>query len=176
VQATLMAMHPNRSLAAHRYETVEATMNTPARKYVAHESSTLSKRLEGRLRVIAKQSVTVWFNRDRLDRLLAEYVSSLDDCELLYAIDESGRQVSSNIYTNTIDGSAYGQDLSQRPYAISLSVLNSVAEQSAFSCGAYTSQATQRLCATVMYGVTSGASLMGYIAADIHLASEPGGE
>lgn len=148
-------------------------MNGSAREYVAHDNSTLSKRLEGRLRVIAKQSVTVWFNRDRLDRLLAEYVSSLEDCELLYAIDENGHQVSSNVYASTIDASAYGQDLSQRPYAISLSVLNKVAEQSAFSCGAYTSQATQRLCATVMYGVTSGSALMGYIAADIHLAVKP---
>jgi hypothetical protein len=148
-------------------------MNRSAREYVAHDNSTLSKRLEGRLRVIAKQSVTVWFNRDRLDRLLAEYVSSLEDCELLYAIDENGRQVSSNVYADKIDADAYGQDLSQRPYAISLSVLNKVAEQSAFSCGAYTSRATQRLCATVMYGVTSGSALMGYIAADIHLAAEP---
>lgn len=145
-------------------------MNGSVREYIAHDNSTLSKRLEGRLRVIAKQSITVWFNRDRLDRLLAGYVSSLEDCELLYAIDENGRQVSSNIYTDRIENSAYGQDLSQRPYAISLSVLNKVAAQSAFSCGAYTSRATQRLCATVMYGVTSGSSLMGYIAADIRLA------
>ena len=150
-------------------------MSETARNYMAEEKSALSKRLDGRMRVIAKQSVTVWFNRDRLDKLLAGYISQLDNCELLYAIDESGRQVSSNIHVDSIDSSAYGQDLSQRPYAISLSVLNNVAAHGAFACGAYTSQVTQRQCVTVMYGVSSVASLMGYIAADIHIpAQQPG--
>lgn len=148
-------------------------MSESARLYVAEQKSTLSNRLDGRMRVIAKQSVTVWFSRDRLDKLLAGYISQLENCELLYAIDESGRQVSSNIHLDAIDTSAYGQDLSQRPYAISLAVLNNVAGHGAFACGAYTSQVTQRECVTVMYGVSSAASLMGYIAADIHIAARP---
>jgi hypothetical protein len=148
-------------------------MSESAQRIVAEENSTVSKRLDGRMRVIAKQSVTVWFNRDRLDRLLAGYISQLDNCELLYAIDESGRQVSSNIHVDSIDANAYGQDLSRRPYAISLAVLNNVAGHGAFACGAYTSQVTQRECVTVMYGVSSSASLMGYIAADIHVPAQP---
>lgn len=151
-------------------------MSEPARIYSAQCSTTLSKRLEGRMRVIAKQSVTVWFNRDRLDRLLAAYVSQLDDCELLYAIDENGRQVSSNIHAQSIDVGACGQDLSQRPYVIRLSVLNNVAAYGAFACGAYTSQATQRPCVTVMYGVTAGESLLGFIAADIHVHDATGSD
>jgi hypothetical protein len=153
-----------------------SSMSDSARKYAADENTAIGKRLDGRMRVIAKQSVTVWFNRDRLDRLLAAYISQLDDCELLYAIDENGRQVSSNIHTDSIDASAYGQDLSQRPYAVSLSVLNNVAAHGAFTCGAYTSQVTRRECVTVMYGVTTSASLMGYIAADIFVAAEPTGD
>lgn len=128
----------------------------------------LSRRFDGRLRVVAKQSVTYWFNQDRLDKLLAQYIGSLEGCELIYAIDESGRQVSSNIFSTTIDTSAYGQDLSQRPYAVSLSVLGNVARDGAFAFGAYVSQATQRTCVTVMYGVTSGPYLMGFIAADFY--------
>lgn len=145
-------------------------MSETAYKYTPRDSTALNKRLEGRMRVIAKQSVTVWFNRDRLDRLLAGYISQLDDCELLYAIDENGRQVSSNIHAASIDAGAYGQDLSQRPYAIRLSVLNNVAAHGAFACGAYTSKATQRPCVTVMYAVAAGDALMGFIAADIHIA------
>jgi hypothetical protein len=147
-------------------------MSESARNYVTEENSAVSKRLDGRMRVIAKQSVTVWFNRDRLDRLLAGYISQLDNCELLYAIDESGCQVSSNIHVDSINVDTYGQDLSQRPYAISLAVLNNVAGHGAFACGAYTSQVTQRECVTVMYGVSSAASLMGYIAADIHVPAQ----
>lgn len=148
-------------------------MPDSAREYTSQDNTSLSKRLEGRLRVIAKQSVTVWFNRDRLDRLLAEYVGLLDDCELLYAIDATGHQVSSNIHVGSIDVSTYGQDLSRRPYAISLAVLNNAAAHGAFACGAYTSQVTYGPCVTVMYCVTSGDSLMGYIAADIRTAVKP---
>ncbi len=128
----------------------------------------LSQRFGGRLRVIARQSVTYWYNRDRLDKLLTQYIGSLEGCELMYAIDESGRQISSNIYSNSIDASTYGQDLSQRPYAVSLSVLSNVARHGAFACDAYVSQATHRPCVTVMYGVTAGSSLMGFVAADFY--------
>jgi len=132
----------------------------------------LSEQFDGRLRVIAKQSVTYWFSQEKLDKLLAQYIASLEGCELIYAIDQSGRQVSSNIHATSIDNSAFGQDLSDRPYAISLSVLKSVANHGAFSCDAYVSQATQRPCVTVMYGVTSGELFMGFIAADFYPAEE----
>lgn len=132
----------------------------------------LSQKFNGRLRVIAKQSVTYWFSHDKLDKLLAQYIGSLEGCKLIYAIDQSGRQVSSNVHAKSVDTSAYGQDLSQRPYVVSLSVLRDVAFHGAFACDAYTSQATQRPCVTVMYGVTSGASLMGFIAADFYPTEE----
>lgn len=127
---------------------------------------------ERRLRVIARQSVAFWFNRDRLDSLLASYVGVLDDCELLYAIDASGRQVSSNILADSIDISAYGQDLSARPYSVSLRVLQDPLKHGAFACRRYTSQASLRPCVTVMYGVSAGASLLGYVAADIQVPDE----
>lgn len=142
------------------------------RESYAQDGMRLSKRFDSQLRVLAKQSVTVWFNRDRLDRLLAGYVGVLEGCQLIYAIDVSGRQVSSNIHTNSIDVSAYGQDLSRRPYAVSLSVLNNAAFHGAFACNTYTSQVTMDSCVTVMYGVTSGTSLLGFIAADFYPPSE----
>lgn len=132
----------------------------------------LSQKFDGRLRVIAKQSVTYWFNHDKLDKLLAQYIGSLEGCKLIYAIDQSGRQVSSNVHAKLVDTSAFGQDLSQRPYAVSLSVLRDVAFHGAFACDEYVSQATQRPCVTVMYAVTSGASLMGFIAADFYPPEE----
>lgn len=128
----------------------------------------LSRRFTGRLRVIAKQSVKYWFDRDRLDKLLAEYIGSLEGCELIYAIDQSGRQISSNVFPASIDASFYGQDLSRRPYAISLSALNDLARHEVFTCNSHVSQATNEPCETVLYGVTSEASLMGFIAADFN--------
>lgn len=116
----------------------EAILDNRSRESVARHDETLSQQFNNRLRVIAMQAVTYWFSHDRLDNLLAQYIGSLENCELLYAIDTSGRQISSNIYATSIDLSAYGQDLSRRP------------------------------CATVMYGVTAGASFMGFIAADFY--------
>ncbi len=132
----------------------------------------LTRQFGGRLRVVAKQAVTVWFNHDRLDRLLASYIATLEGCELIYAIDASGRQVSSNVLPDAIDTGAYGQDLSQRPYALSLSFLNNVASQGAFACDAYLSQATQSQCVTLMHGVASEDSLLGFIAADFYPGDE----
>lgn len=150
----------------------EANMQDSPRDPDERTHEALSQRFGGRLRVVAMQAVTYWFNQDRLDKLLAQYIGSLEGCELIYAIDKSGRQISSNIYSTSIDSSAYGQDLSQRPYAVSLSVLSNVARHRAFACDAYVSQATRRPCVTVLYGVTSKASLMGFIAADFYPDSD----
>ena len=118
------------------------------------------------LRLIARRSVRVWFNHGRLDRVLSENAGICPRCELLYAIDADGRQVSSNIRAGSIDPDAYGQDLSLRPYSVSLAVLGNAAFQGAFVCEPYLSQATRRPCVTVMYGVTAGQSVLGFIAAD----------
>lgn len=134
--------------------------------------TSLSKEFDSRLRVIARQSVTYWFSQDRLDKLFAQFIGSLEGCNLLYAIDQSGRQVSSNVHARSIDTSAFGQDLSDRPYSVRLSVLRDVAFHGAFACDAYISQASQQPCVTVMYGVTSGESLMGFIAADFYPVDE----
>jgi hypothetical protein len=128
----------------------------------------LRRRLDRPLRSIARRTVPIWFVRDRLDRVLSESIHSLEGCELIYAIDLEGRQVSSNVLPESMDRDAYGQDLSRRPYAVSLSVLHDAAFRGAFICDAYVSRVTERPCVTVMRGVTSGSSLLGFIAADFY--------
>ncbi len=128
------------------------------------------------LRVIARRAVRVWFNRERLDQVLAEHIETCSYCDLIYAIDVDGRQISSNIHAGSIDHSAYGQDLSRRPYSVSLAVLNNAAFGGAFLCDAYISQVTRRPCVTLMYGVTSGPTPLGFIAADLDPANLPRSE
>ena len=55
-------------------------------------------------------------------------------CDLLYAIDTDGRQVSSNIHERSIDPGSYGQDLSLRPYLFTMPLSGNVAFQGAFLC------------------------------------------
>lgn len=146
----------------------ETDTRDPQQDLARHTAEILRRRFDGRLRVIAMQSIRYWFNQDRLDRMLAQYINTLEGCELIYAIDRSGRQVSSNIFPGRIDAGAFGQDLSDRPCAINVSDLRDIARRGAFACDAYLSKATRRPCVTVMYAVMSESSLMGFIAADFH--------
>lgn len=129
----------------------------------------LCTRFEARLRAINKRIVRVWFYRERLDEVLAEIFHPELPCDLVYAIGQGGRQVSSNVYPFTIDISSYGQDLSARPYSITASVLHNAAFQGVFSCGCYTSQITGQPCITLMKGVTAGVTTLGFVAADFDL-------
>ena len=150
----------------HQLEITDSTTATTRERTMGPGHDSLSQRFNRQLRAIAKQSVTVWFAQSRLDRLLAEQIGSLEGCELMYAIDATGKQMSSNIHPDSIDTSAYGQDLSGRPYVVSLSVLRNPGFNRAFACDAYVSTESQRSCVTVMCGVTFGSTLMGFIAAD----------
>ena len=141
-------------------------MLIPKSSSLADHAGVLSDYFERPLRSIANRAMTVWFNRDRLDRVLEEVLVACDDCELVYAIDVGGRQMSSNVQPGGADRSAYWQDLSQRPIAVPLRVLSDDNFRGAFVCDAYISQVTRRPCATLMYGVRSEASLLGFIAAD----------
>lgn len=140
---------------------------------VRDDHEALCTLLDAPLRTIARRALRVWFNRERLDQVLAEHISQCPHCELIYAIDTDGRQVSSNVYERAIDQDAYGQDLSRRPYSVTLSVLNNAAFQGAFLCDAYISQVTRRPCVTVMYAVTSGPTGLGFVAADLDLRNLP---
>jgi len=133
----------------------------------------LCAHLEAPLRSIARRAVRVWFNRQRLDQLLSDAIGRRIPADLIYAIDISGRQLSSNIYADRRDETAYGQDLSRRPYAVTPSLLNNAAFGGAFQCDSYISKTTQRACVTLMYGATSGPDVLGFIAADIDLDNLP---
>lgn len=148
-------------------------MDNTLRDTVLEEQAALCAAFDGPLRRIARRAVRVWFNRERLDQVLLESAGESLQYDLIYAIDTGGRQISSNIHADSIDCSAYGQDLSRRPYSVTASVLNNAAFQGTFLCDVYISQVTRRPCVTVMRGVTWGAGILGFIAADFDLQQLP---
>lgn len=143
------------------------------RKSVHTRHEDLRAQFHAPLRSIARRAVRVWFNRERLDAVLSAAIGECFQCDLLYAIDTGGRQVSSNVYERTIDADSYGQDLSLRPYLVAMPQMNQAAFQGAFLCDVYTSQVTRRLCVTVLCGVTSGPATLGFIAADLDIHHLP---
>lgn len=144
-------------------------MNGSLQETLQRQHETMCALYQAPLRSTARRAVRVWFNRERLDHVLLEAISTCLRCDLLYAIDGRGRQVSSNIYQHSIDRDAHGQDLSRRPYVVTMPLLSNAADRGAFLCDVYTSQANQRPCVTVMCGVTSGPTTLGFIAADLEL-------
>lgn len=143
-------------------------MTESLRETVDKQHNALRALFHAPLRKIARRAVRVWFNRERLDAVLLEAIGECFQCDLLYAVDTGGRQVCSNIYERSIDPGAYGQDLSPRPYLVTMPLLSDVAFQGAFLCNVYTSQVSRRPCVTVMCGVTSGPTTLGFIAADLN--------
>ena len=69
---------------------------------------------------LSKKCVAVWPNSDELDKVLHQNFFSLPNCNLVYVVDKSGKQKSSNITKNGIDSSYRNQDLSIRPYSLNL--------------------------------------------------------
>ena len=143
-------------------------MTESLREAVNKQHNALRALLHAPLRSIASHAVRVWFNRERLDVVLSEAMGECFQCDLLYAIDTDGRQVSSNIHERSIDPGSYGQDLSLRPYLVTMPLSGNVAFQGAFLCEVYTSQVSRCPCVTVMCGVTSGPTTLGFIAADLN--------
>ena len=115
---------------------------------------------------MSERCAEVWFDHDKLDQVLMNLIFVFPYCELVYAFDPGGRQISSNIRKNSIDRHAYGQDLSKRPIAVSQSGPNAMELKGAFLCDPYVSQVSRRPCTTVMYRVTAGTAPLGFIAAD----------
>jgi hypothetical protein len=148
-------------------------MNSSLPNAVRDDHEALGSLLDAPLRAIARRALRVWFNRERLDQMLSESIAECPHCELIYAIGPDGHQLSSNVYVDAINKGAYGQDLSRRPYSVTLPVLNNAAYLGAFVCDTYISQVTQRPCVTVMYAVTSGPTVLGFVAADLGLRHLP---
>jgi len=140
---------------------------------VQHDDKALCAYFDAPLRELSRRVVRVWFNHERLDEALSKTLQPRLQYDLIYAIDTDGRQISSNVYKDSIDPGAYGQDLSQRPYSVPTAVLNNAAFRGVFVCDAYVSQVTERPCVTVLYGITSGPATLGFIAADIDLSRLP---
>lgn len=143
------------------------------REIVHRQREALQVLFDAPLRALSRRAMRVWFNQQRLDLVMSEGIGELPHCDLIYAIDMSGVQVSSNIHRHSTGTCAYGQDLSRRPYLITMPLLTNTAFQGTFLCDVYISQVTRRPCLTVMCGVTSGTNTLGFIAADFDLRDLP---
>lgn len=135
---------------------------------VSHKKRFLSSLLKAPLAQMAGQAATCWDNPEELTQTLKAGMCKLPHCQLLYAIDTAGRQLSPNITRNGIDNTWRGQDLSTRPYLQGI-----LPFQGLTLSAAYLSQRSMQPCITAIQAVRQDDRLPGFVAADFHLKDLP---
>ncbi|MDM8565505.1 PDC sensor domain-containing protein [Candidatus Halobeggiatoa sp. HSG11] len=114
---------------------------------------------------LSKKCVSVWSNSEQLDKVLQQNFYSLPNCHLVYAVNKSGKQKSSNITKNGIDSSCREQDLSVRPYSINLHPNFTLSST-------YISQATGTPCISAVHPIV-GDEHLGFTIADFDIRYLP---
>jgi hypothetical protein len=133
------------------------------------QSKALKALFEPNLLKLSKACVLCWSDLERLDNILSTYFSSIPYCHLIYAVDKSGKQVSSNINPYGIDYSYRNQDLSKRPYAINL-----YSKRDFMLSPVYISQNTGRPCISAIHSIRDDSQqFLGFVVADFDLRNLP---
>jgi len=128
----------------------------------------LTARLESPMTALARRCAASWHEHDRLDEILMDALAHMPVCQLLYATDTNGRQVSSNVGRHAIDRGKYGQNLAQRPY------LSSAVPYKGFLLSeVYFGTNDRRSCITAVQAVAQGSAMLGFVAADFYLRDLP---
>jgi hypothetical protein len=135
---------------------------------IEHQRAGLSTRLALPLARVAEDCALAWDRPEALDRALADGLDAVSPCNLLYAVDTAGRQLSANVSPAHVDPNVRGQNLADRPY------LTSAVPCSGFLLSdVYVSRVTARPCVTAVQAVTQMGQVLGFIAADFVLRDLP---
>jgi hypothetical protein len=118
---------------------------------------------------LAKQCAASWTDIERLDQILSTQFSSISHCHLLYAIDKFGKQVSSNVTAQAVDPTYRDQDLSRRPYSVSL-----YPKRHFMLSSVYISQITGCPCISAVQPVVDDEQqFLGFVVADFDIRQLP---
>jgi hypothetical protein len=117
---------------------------------------------------LSKACVVAWSDLDSLDKILNTHFSSIPHCHLVYAVDKFGKQISSNISTNGIDNTYRNQDLSRRPYCVSL-----YPKRHFMLSSVYISHTSGRPCLSAVHPVMDGQQFLGFVVADFDIRHLP---
>lgn len=138
------------------------------KQIIENQRFALSRHLEGAMGELATACAGIWSDSDGLDGVLQRSLPALSLCQLLYAMDTSGRQISSNILPHGVDQSKRGQDLSHRPF------LSTALPWHGFLLSeVYLSRVSGRTCITAVQAVHGEEEMLGFVAADFDLRDLP---
>ena len=135
---------------------------------LSHKKKFLSSLLKAPIEQLAMLAPAHWENSEELSQILQNSLCRLPHCQLLYAVDSEGQQISANIARNNVESTWHGQDLAERPY-----LSGSLPYQGMILSSAYLSQRSMQPCITAVQAVRNKQGLLGFIAADFHLNDVP---
>ncbi len=134
---------------------------TTLQEQILAKKAALADTVSDPLGALGQRCADVWPDADGLDRLLVEAIAGIPNCELLYAWNVDGVELSSMIQPDKIDQSWRGTDLSQRPY-----LKNNLPFKGIMLSSVYRSIYDRDQCVTALQAVRKEDQLLGFIAAD----------
>jgi hypothetical protein len=141
---------------------------SPLRLRVTRQRATLYNMLIDPMRRTARRCVKAWDERPALDRILLESIPKVPYVTYLYALDNTGRQMSANASPDGLLQEDFGRDRSGRPYMQGLAP-----EGDMTLSEAYISQRVGRPSVTAIQRVHRDGQQVGYVGADFDLRRLP---
>ena len=123
---------------------------------IAQQKTALAERLEFFMAVLAQKSAVVWHDQTALDAVLTDNLSHIPFCNLLYAVNTAGLQLSANISLDGTDITRRGQHLPERSY-----IATTVSHKEFLLSGVYVSQIGGRPCVSAIQIVTKNQKALG---------------
>lgn len=138
------------------------------KRIIGEQRKVLTTLLEPIMLRLSKQCAQLWSSTEGLDEVLSAYFPSIPHCHLVYAIDKFGKQISANVNNEGIDANYRHQDLSRRPYSVSL-----YPKRHFMLSSVYISQASGQPCISAVQPVMDEQQFLGFVVADFDVRHLP---
>lgn len=145
-------------------------MNTSMnfKQTISRRKTAIAELAKDPMALIAEACISAWPDADTLDKILLDRYVHVPYCNILYALDAHGRQISSNISSQGTDRGFRGQDLSARPF------LKGALPYSGFILSAaYLNKPDMSPCITALHAINHDDELLGFLMADFRLHELP---
>lgn len=131
---------------------------------VERQLTSLTLQMEGPMSGLAMLCARVWENVPELDALLELELATIPRCNMLFAVDTEGRQISATITENGADERLRGSGRAHRPY-----LANAVPWQGFLLSDAFVSERTGRPSIAAVQAVAGTAGMLGFLVAQFDL-------
>ena len=136
---------------------------------VARQRMLLRSRLSGPMKRLTSDCAAVWPERYALEQVLEQGLELLPYSKYLFILDDSARQITSNVSHNGLLPENFGRDRSERPY-----LADAIAGEKFSLSNAYISRNARRPSLTaVQHILDKEGRLLGYLGVDFDLRELP---